>query len=370
MQVHEKYHIINRNGNLTHSDIGVFSLVSHAEILLSYYNCSSYIYNLTKDSKKSLPPFIENKETLFYPVLYPQSQLIVGYNISPSKKYYDSPGIPQGKNIIASFALDSNANLLFSPIPLFIYEFGNEWLIACNKQKNLFLLNIKGEIIHSYPKRLRLQHFYIDNSGNISEMIVYKVSDSNSQKLPLYHIDVQTGIIHGPYLKIGRFQEGQRCVKTMDEKLLFLDQDWNEVLSLAHLQKNKDVMVISECSHGHIAIFICGEGKCILYDNEGHKILGPRYTNLIHVNKDIWFYEKRGKLGLMHESGELITPPQFFNNGLSIHGFSHGLIPVGTKISPNKKIKWGYINDKGEWMIPPQFNNAFSFFHPNYAAVR
>ena len=369
MANHYEYHIIDRQGNLVYSDTGVYSLVSHDGIFLGNNKGNAFIYNPLNNCKINLPSVIDNKETLFYPALHPQSGLIIGYNIGASKRYKDANGLPPGKNIVSSFVLDANANLLFNPIPLFLYDFGHDWFIAFNRKKNLYLLNLKGEIIHSYPKDLRLKYYYLDNKCNIIDIIAYKDSDKGKVKLPLYHIDVLTGCIHGPYLYISRLQEGLREVTTMEGEILFLDQDWNEVLSFAHLQKKKDIMVTRYCTHGHICILICNEGKCLLYNRYGQVVIGAKYSDFIHVKDDIWFYEKRGKLGLIHESGEIITPPQFYNIGLSIYEFSHGMIPVGTKTSQNKKIRWGYINQQGEWVIPPQFNSAFSFFHPNFATV-
>jgi WG containing repeat len=111
--------------------------------------------------------------------------------------------------------------------------------------------------------------------------------------------------------------------------------------------------------------------------------------------RGLYIYQVDGKWGIVHESGKIITPPQFdvllraemylsyyFNNGLALvkingkYGFideTGGFViePKLERASPfefDAEIttamsggKIGYIDRRGKFIIPPQFTEAFPF---------
>lgn len=128
-------------------------------MLITGENASS-LFNPYTRTIKPLPSTIGDKPTLFNPALHPQSDLVVGHcldslGVLKRKISDDCNGIPEGKTITSIFALNSEGELLFEPVPLFLFFSGKDKLVGYNRMKSLFLLDRKGEILHEYEKCFR-----------------------------------------------------------------------------------------------------------------------------------------------------------------------------------------------------------------------
>lgn len=373
------FHIINKEGKRLFSSSGSFSFIGAGGYVLIKDNAGAcFFYNASKEKTGNLPNVIESK-TVYYDVWkHPNPRIIFGYCLSEHtrKRFSEFESIPKYKSIVSSFALSGEGEPMFDPVPYFMFPFCNRCLVGHDARKSLLLFDENGTIQHRYDKNLRFHHYLMDRELNISEFVVCKISDKQDKltKHPLlYHLDLLSGQIHGPFLEISQINEGIRPVVTLEGETVLFDKEWNEVLSFARISQNKKMIVTSDCNNGRLAIFIRGEGIAGLLDIEGHLVLKPKYTDIMPIAENVWFYEKNGWLGLMHDSGEEITSPKFLNNGLYDTCYAHGVIPVAAKGTGKGRWigqKWGYINLRGEWVIEPEFSYAYSFQHPNFSVVK
>lgn len=373
------FYILNKEGNRLFSSSGAFSLIgTGGYVLIKDNDGACFFYNASEEKIGNLPDVVDAKNVYYDVWKHPNPRIIFGYCLSELSRmrFPEFENIPKNKSIVSSFALSGEGKQMFDPIPYFIFPFCNEYLIGYDTRKSLLLFDEKGSIINRYDKNLRFHHYLMDRELNVSEFVVSKLSDKQdklTREKPLYHLELLSGKIHGPFLEISQIREGVRSVVTLEGESVLFDKEWNEILSLDRFSQNKKMMVTSDCNNGRLAIFIRGEGIAGLLDIEGNLVLKHQYTDIMPIAEDVWFYEKGGWLGLMHDSGEEITPPKFLNNGLYDTSYAHGVIPVAAKGTGKGRWdgqKWGYINLQGEWVIAPEFSFAYSFQHPNFAVVR
>lgn len=373
------FYILNKEGKRLFSSSGAFSLIgTGGYVLIKDNDGVCFFYNASEEKTGNLPDVVDAKNVYYDVWKHPNPRIIFGYCLSEFSRirFSDFESIQKNKYIVSSFALSGEGKQMFDPVPYFMFPFCNKCLIGCDARKSLLLFDENGTIQHRYDKNLRFHHYLMDRELNVSEFVVCKLSDKQAKltrEKPLYHIDLLSGQIRGPFLEISQISEGVRPVVTLEGETVLLDKEWNEILSFAHYSQNKKMMVTSDCNNGRLAVFIRGEGIAGLLDIEGNLVLKPKYTDIIPIAEDVWFYEKGGWLGLMHDSGEEITPPKFLNNGLYDTSYAHGVIPVaakGTGMGRWDGQKWGYINLQGEWVIAPEFSFAYSFQHPNFSVVK
>lgn len=361
------YHVIDRKGNIVFSSAHLLSMIGESGLCLIENDNAPSIYNVNNHQMSSLPTHIAGKQVVYrVDWTYPIEDTIVGYlvenvNSRWQRNLLDREYTPDGTRCIASVALDKDFRPLFDPLPLKIHPYKGEWTLAEDYNKRLFLLDRQGEIIRKFPNDWRLHHRFYNESGNLAELIVYKSADKKCIHPPLYHYDIQTDSLRGPYLEVCALQEGIRAVTDMDSNTYFVDAKWNIVFTCQHLRKRTPFYLLSDCSHGHIAFF--SVLKAGLLNKLGEVVVKPTYSEIQPIGDSLWWYKKNHCYGIMRENGDVITAPQYMIS-YSQH-FRNGLVAVY-----NKNDKGGYINHEAEWVIPPAFDACYTFIHPQYTIAR
>lgn len=360
------YHIIDREGNIVLSTEHLLSQIGKAGLCHIEDDNAPSIYNVNNHQETPLPTQIADKQVIYrVNWKYTIEDTIVGHliekvNSSRQRNLICQYDTPEGMRGIASIVLDKEFRPLFDPLPLNIHPYKGERTLAENYNKRLFILDRRGQIIHEFSNEWRLKHRY-DGADNLAELILYKRYEENRSPLPLYHYDIQTNSYRGPYQTIEELREGLRAVTDMDSRTYFVDDKWNVVFTCDHLRKKEPFYLLSDCYNGHIAYF--SVLKAGLLDKQGKVVMKPTYSALEPIGDSLWWYKKKGYYGIMHESGKIITAPQFMISYFKY--FSYGLVGVR-----NKKNKGGYIDHEGNWVIPPTFDACYDFIHPQYTIAR
>jgi len=361
------YGIINREGNIVFSSPHLLSVIGASGLCLIKDDNSPSIYSVNTHRERPLPTHIGGKEVVYrVDWNYPIEDAIVGYIVEKKNSLRQPNLLPQestpaGMRGIASVVLDAEFQPLFDPMPLYIYPYKGKWTLARNYNKRLFLLDHQGNKLRGFPNNWRLNNPRYDETGNLSEFVVCKCADKKEYHPPLYHYDIQTDSLRGPYREIGRIKEGIRHIMDMDSNIYFVDKEWNTLFTCCQLQKKSPFYILSECFQGHIAFF--SSMRAGLLNKQGEVVMKPAYSEIYPIGDSLWWYKKKGCYGIIHESGEIITNPQYMISWFKY--FSHGLVAAS-----NKRDRSGYIDHKGRWVIKPSFEACYTFIHPHYAIAK
>ena len=271
------------------------------------------------------------------------------------------PPLPEGKCIVASYVADIDGTPRFAPMPYRLHPFYHGTACAEDSEKRGVLVNEKGEIIHTFPdvwrniRRLKPEN----NEPEYFSMQKHADAGIDSLRRPEYVADRHLSQVRGPFLHVHNQQEGLRLVTNMDESYMVVDESWNTVFRFPENTIEGWAGATGFC-HGHLPYRTAKGLRSGLLDRQGTIVCKPIGKYLDYIGEDFWFYSKGGLVGVMRETGEIVTPPRFkyFSDGPA----RHGLIAVG-----NKGFSCGYINYQWEWGIPARFSGCYNFVHPEYS---
>lgn len=109
-------------------------------------------------------------------------------------------------------------------------------------------------------------------------------------------------------------------------------------------------------------ILVMKERKWGVVNTKGKIVINPQFNSL-HIDGDMYMFEKDDRWGWCSLEGQYIINPQFREVG----AFNGGeLAPAKDKDSR----EWGYVDKTGKWVINPQFDKAGSFDKSGYAIAK
>lgn len=141
------YGIINREGNIVFSSPYLLSMIGASGLCLIKDDNRPSVYCVNTHHESPLPTHIGGKEAVYrVDWNYPIEDAIVGYIVEKKNSQRQPNLLPQestpaGMRGIASVVLDSEFQVLFDPMPLYIYPYKGKWTLARNYNKRLFLLD-------------------------------------------------------------------------------------------------------------------------------------------------------------------------------------------------------------------------------------
>jgi len=366
MQLRTTSQVIDRLGNIVHSAAYISDVSAEGYALLYHNDYTCEVFRAEDNTLHPLPSSLDGQAVEYRWMNHPEPDTLIGYGIA-----HNQNGLPdsccsrfndaKGLCAVSSFATDMQGNPLFAPIPYILMGYYGEYSIAVDSRENAALANRKGNIEHSWPEEYDYFSCAIAEDRNQIEDI--KLTLRSDRKIysfsrPRYAASLGTDEIHGPYESIHELREGVRLVTNLDGTEEILDAEWNTIYRFP-----ADKTYHSFEFHRGLLAFRSGRnGKCGLMNMQGELILKPQFRELHYLGEGHWWYQKGSYSGIMHESGEILTPPVFFyyyRNRLM-----NGMIPAG-----NKGSRSGYINLQGEWILPARYDSASNFYHPRYARI-
>lgn len=366
MQLRTTSQIIDRQGNILHSaaDISDVSEEGYAILYHDDYTCD--VFRAEDNTLHRLPSTLNGQAVEYQWAKNLCPDTLIGYGIAQKER-----GLPdlhcsrfndaRGICAVSSFATDMLGKPLFAPIPYSLKGYYGDYSLAVNSKGNAALADRGGNIVYSWPG----DYDYFSSSvstdrAQIQDVELTRASDRKVYLFdrPRYATRLFSDVIHGPYKSIHELREGARLVTTMEETEEILDEEWNTIYRFP-----EDRTYVSfEFHRGLLAFRARRNGKCGLMNVQGDIILKPQFRELHYLGEGHWWYQKGSYSGIIHESGEIITPPIFFyyfQNRLM-----NGMIPAG-----NKGSRAGYINLQGEWLLPARYDTVSNFYHPRYARI-
>lgn len=362
------YYIIDRTGREVLSAPRITNVTAQGYALISREDLSYAVFHAADESVRSLPASLDGQLLAYelkedYLIAYCLAPKRVGITRRRNPAALDSgvwPPLPEDKCIVSSYAANIDGTPRFAPIPYRLHSFYRGIACAEDSEKRGFLVNTKGEIIHSFPDIWRNIRRLTPENNEPEYFSMQKHADGaiDSLKRPEYVADRNLSQIRGPFLHVFNQQEGLRLVRNMDESCTVVDESWNTVF---RFPENAIIGWVgaTEFRHGHLPFLTTKGLRTGLLNRQGKIVCKPKGKYLDYIGEDYWFYSKGGLVGVMRETGEIITPPKFkfFTDEPS----RHGLIAVG-----NQGVRCGYINFQWEWAIPARFSGCYNFIHPEY----
>ncbi len=372
----EKSFILNRRGDVLLEHSGWISDISPEGVVLLEGEelGTASLYHITSGARYELPHELAGKRVYWHPCVAPVGGKCVGYCVAPGGRGIVNNYSPEGQSITDSFAVDLMGNVLFEPLPLFLRPYGTgQETIAQNRRHSVFRVNSKGDTTFTYPAEWRYAGYCpVEGAEGLYE-IRLRLAHDKSDDGPNYLAGFNMEWLRGPFAHAGALREGLRCVQNVQGKpdcsledeppCYFVDAEWN-----CCMEAPKSYRFSSDgVQHGHIRFYpannYCRQG---LMDKAGDIIFKPRYSEMWHIEGPYWWYKKKGGYGILHESGEELTPPMI---GQAFHDWEppHGLVSAAR--SGNAFRRCGVINMQGEWVIDPCYSSISSFLHPEYTTA-
>lgn len=334
------------------------------EVLVGNVDTSVDLLNLPKGIRVPLPREYGGMKIDYWNE--PSCGAVIGYVAAATNR----SGIKcASTRVSGSIAVDTQGNMLFEPIPLWIHYGFRRWDEACgtDARGSIHLIDRKGEKTFSFPREWGMRTFHWDDDQRIAEFVLHdkKAYRQDKYNTPVYVAERNMAWMKGPFLEAFELTEGLRYVRCMDGTVSFVDKDWNECFCVP--QDCTDNLESNFC-HGHVAF-----GKWSnrayrygLFDRNGNVTMKPTFMSLFHLGGPFWWYRKGEGYGIVHESGEIMTPPNFRASWGST--LQNGLILAGRK-GNLRKNNVGFLNTDWEWEIEPKFEWASDFIHPMYAVA-
>lgn len=366
MQLRTTSQIIDRQGKIVHSaaDASVVSAEGYAILYHDDYSCD--VFRAADNSLHHLPS-TQDGQTVEYKwtnhlcpdtlIAYCIAQKSQGLSPSCCSRFNDTKGL----SAVASFATDMQGNPLFAPIPYSLTGYYGEYSLAADSQEHAAVADRCGNIVHTWPDEYQyFSSWTSEDRTQIEDVLLTLTRDSKiySMDRPRFATKLHSNEIHGPYKSIHELREGVRLVTTMEETEEILDEDWNTIYRFPEDRTYESF----EFHRGLLAFTSKRNGKCGLMNMQGDIILKPQFRALNYLGEGYWWYQKGSYSGIMLETGEIITPPQFFYYYQNM--LMNGMIPAG-----NKGSRSGYINLQGDWVLPARYDSVSNFFHPQYAKI-
>ena len=363
------YYIIDRTGREVLSAPHIENVTAQGYALIRRDDWSYAVFHASDESVHPLPTSLGG-----HPLVYElEEDYLIALCLEPKRvgitrrrntAALDTgcwPPLPEGKCIVASYAADIDGTPRFAPMPYRLHPFYHGSACAEDSEKRGVLVNEKGEIIHTFPdvwrniRRLKPEN----NEPEYFSMQKHADAGIDSLRRPEYVADRHLSQVRGPFLHVHNQQEGLRLVTNMDESYMVVDESWNTVFRFPENTIAGWAGATGFC-HGHLPYRTAKGLRSGLLDRQGTIVCKPIGKYLDYIGEDFWFYSKGGLVGVMRETGEIVTPPRFkyFSDGPA----RHGLIAVG-----NKGFCCGYINYQWEWGIPARFSGCYNFVHPEYS---
>ena len=363
------YYIIDRTGREVLSAPHISNVTAQGYALIRREDRSYAVFHAADESVHSLPSSRDGQSLAYeleedYLIAHCLAPKRVGITRRRNPAALDAgvwPPLPEGMCIVASYAADIDGTPRFAPIPYRLHSFYHGIACAEDSEKRGILVNEQGEIIHSFPDTWRNIRRLKPENNEPEYFSMQKHADGaiDSLKRPEYVADRELTQIRGPFRHVYDLSEGLRVVSEPDESCRVVDAEWN---TLFHFPENtiEGWAGASEFCHGHLPFRSAKSLRSGLLNRQGKIVCKPRGKYLDYIGEDYWFYSKGGLVGVMRETGEIITPPKFkyFTDAPS----KHGLIAVG-----NQGFRSGYINFQWEWIIPARFSGCYNFIHPEYS---
>lgn len=363
------YYIIDRTGREVLSAPHIENVTAQGYALIRREDGSYAVFHAADESVHSLPARLDGQPLAYeleedYLIAHCLAPKRMGITRRRNRAAPDSgcwPPLPEGKCIVASYVADIDGTPRFAPIPYRLHSFYRGIACAEDSEKRGILVNEQGEIIHSFPDTWRNIRRLQPENNEPEYFSMQKHADGaiDTLKRPEYVADRHLSQIRGPFLHVYNLQEGLRLVRNMDESCMVVDESWNTVFNFPENTINGWAGA-TEFRHGHLPFCSAKSLRSGLLNRQGKIVCKPKGKYLDYIGEDYWFYSKCGLVGVMRETGEIITPPKFkfFTDG----PVRHGLIAVG-----NKGFSCGYINYQWEWVIPARFSGCYNFEHPEYS---
>lgn len=363
------YYIIDRTGREVLSAPCIRNVTAQGYALIRREDWSYAVFHAADESIYALPTSLDGQPLVYeleedYLIAYCLAPERVGITRHRNTAALDAAGwppLPEGKCIVSTYAANIDGTPRFAPIPYLLRPFYQGIACAEDSIKRGFLVNEKGEIIHSFPDTWRNIRRLTPENSEQAYFSMQKYADGaiDSLKRPEYVADRGLTQIRGPFRHVHNLSEGLRVVGEPDESFRVVDAEWNTVF---HFPKNTEAgwAGATEFRHGHLPFRTTKGLRSGLLNRQGKIVCKPRGKYLDYIGGDYWFYSKGGLVGVMRETGEIITPPKF--RYFTDEPARHGLIAVG-----NQGFRHGYINYQWEWAIPARFSGCYNFIHPEYS---
>ncbi len=335
------------------------------------------LYHIASEACYPLPQEVAGKRVFWHPCVAPAGGKCVGYCVAPGGRGIVNNYSPEGQSITDSFAVDLMANMLFEPLPLFLrpYDTGQE-TIAQNRLRRAARVNDKGETTFTYPAGWRYAGYWPIEGKEGEYEIRLQAAHDKGDDAPNFLAGFNMEWLRGPFEAVWALREGMRCVREVQRKPVystedetqpyFVDAEWNRCLDAPRGYRFGSNGV----RHGHISFYpvnnYCRQG---LMDKAGNIIFKPRYSQMWHITGPYWWYRKKGGFGILHESGEELTPPSIGQAYSLWEGDADlGLVPAARKGTARQRN--GIVNMQGEWVIEPKYGSVSAFCHPEYTTAR
>ncbi len=372
----ERSFILNRKGDVLLEHTGWISDISPEGVVLLEGEelGTASLYHISSGERYELPCELAGKRVYWHPCVAPSGGKCVGYCVAPGGRGIVNNYSPEGQSITDSFAVDLMGNVLFEPLPLFLrpYDTGQE-TIAQNRLRRASRVNDKGDTTFTYPAEWCYAGYWpVEGAEGLYEIRLrpaHDKRDDGSNYLAGFNMEW----LRGPFEQAWALREGMRCVREVQDKpayssaeetpRYFVDSDWNRCLDAPKGYRFCSTGVKHGCISFHPANNCCRQG---LMDKAGHIIFKPRYSEMWHIEGPYWWYKKKGGYGILHESGEELTPPTI---GQAFYEWDppHGLVSAARR--GNAFRRCGVINMQGEWVIDPCYSSVSSFLHPEYTTA-
>ena len=363
------YYIIDRTGREVLSAPHIENVTAQGYALIRREDWSYAVFHAADESVHPLPASLCGQPLAYelkedYLIAHCLAPKRVGITQRRNPAALDAggwPPLPEGKCIVSSYAANIDGTPRFAPMPYRLHPFYHCIACAEDSEKRGVLVNEQGEIIHTFPeawrniRRLQLEN----NEPEYFSMQEHADREMDSLKRPEYVADRHLSQIRGPFLDVCHQQEGLRLVQNMDESCMVVDESWNTVFCFPE-NTIRGWAGATEFHHGHLPYRTAKGLRTGLLDRQGAIVCKPRGNYLDYIGEDFWFYSKGGLVGVMRETGEIVTLPKFkyCTDGPA----RHGLVAVG-----NKGFRCGFINFQWEWVIPARFSGCYHFEHPEYS---
>ena len=363
------YYIIDRTGREVLRAPLIENVTAQGYALIRREDWSYAVFHAADESVHPLPASLNGQPIAYelekdYLIALCLAPKRVGITRRRNTAALDSgcwPPLPEGKCIVASYAADIDGTPRFAPIPYRLRPYYQGIACAEDSEKRGILVNEQGEIIHSFPDTWRnIRQLKPENNEPVYFSMQKHADDAiDSLKRPEYVADRELKLIRGPFRHVHNLSEGLRVICKPDESFQVVDAEWNTVF---HFPKNTEGgwAGATEFRHGHLPFLTTKGLRSGLLNRHGNIVCKPRGKHLVYIGEDYWFYSKGGLVGVMRETGEIITPPKFKH--FTDNPARHGLIAVG-----NQGFRCGYINFQWEWAIPARYSGCYNFVHSEYS---
>lgn len=366
MQLRTTSQIIDRQGHIHHSAATISDVSAEGYALLYHDDYTCDVFRAEDNTLHRLPSTLDGQAVEYSWLSHPCPDSLIGYGLSQKQygqldtschRFNDTKGL----YAVSSFAADMQGQPLFAPIPYSLKGYYGDYSLAVSSKGNAALADRKGNIVYSWPRDYDFFSSSVSTDGaQIQDVELTLARDRKVYQFdrPRYATRLFSDEMHGPYKYIQNLRENVRLVETMEGTEEILDAEWNTIYRFPEDRSYESF----EIHHGLLAFRSRRNGKCGLMNVQGDIILKPQFRELNYLGEGHWWYQKGSYSGIIHESGEIITPPIFFyyfQNRLM-----NGMIPAG-----NKGTRAGYINLQGEWLLPARYDSVSNFYHPQYARI-